>query len=145
MDITKYFSIYLLSTLKFVFGPVIGAASGFNVFITAMLTSLGMMTSVFAFTFFGKRLRGLIQRLFGNKERKVFSERNRRFVKIWQKYGVPGVSFLTPLLLTPIGGAILVNALGAKKKDILVYMSISSLFWGLLLSIFFKYFKDLIF
>ena len=122
-----------------------GAASDVPVLITALLTSLGMMTSVAAFTYNGDRLRTLIIKVFGKKKRKLFTKRNRRFVVVWSRFGVRGVAFLTPLLLTPIGGAILVNAFGGKKREIMLYMTISAAFWSMILSVFFKYFKDLVF
>ena len=39
-EIIKYLSVYSLSALKFVFGPTLGIAYGFNVFITGTLTLL---------------------------------------------------------------------------------------------------------
>ncbi len=129
-ELLKYFLVYISSTVKFIFGPTIGIAYGFNVFITGSLTVLGMMTSVYVFSFFGNRIRELITRFLGDKKRKRFTKKNRKFVQIWKKYGVPGVALLTPILLTPIGGTILVNAVGAKREEIIKYMWMSCLFWS---------------
>lgn len=131
MDVLwKYFIVYISSSLKFIFGPTIGIAAGFNVFITGSLTVLGMMTSVYVFTYFGADIRRLSQRLSKKKKKKIFSKKSRRFVTIWGKYGVPGIALLTPILLTPIGGTIAVNAFGGKRGEIFKFMWISCIFWS---------------
>ena len=142
-EILKYLSIYGLSTLKFVFGPTLGASYGFSVVLTAVLTAAGMMTTVYIFTFFGEQLRGLINR-FRKKDRKLFTKRNRQFVRIWRKYGEMGIAMVTPLLLMPIGGAILINTLGGKRRKIIFWMWVSALSHGLVQSWLFKGGLDLI-
>lgn len=139
----KYLTVYLSSTVKFVGGPIAGLATGLSWLETSLFTALGMMTTVLLFTLLGKPMRRLLQRTLWRK-RKRFSRRNRQFVKIWKRWGIPGVSFLTPLLLSPIGGALLANAFGGAKKDIIVYMFISAVFWGFVISGFFYTVKDLI-
>lgn len=129
-EFLKYFLVYISSSVKFIFGPTIGIASGFNVFVTGTLTALGMMTSVYVFSFFGEKIHALRLKIIGKKKRKLFTKKSRRFVTIWNKYGVPGIALLTPIILTPIGGTILVNAVGAKKEDIFKYMWMSCIFWS---------------
>ena len=137
-EFLKYFSVYALSGIKFVFGPTLGTTYGFPLVVTALLTSFGMMTTVYVFTYFGGRLKGLVNK-FRKKDRKIFSKKNRRFVKIWRKYGVKGIALLSPIIFMPIGGAILVNVLGGKKKKIIRWMWISSLFWGFVITAIIKY------
>lgn len=125
-EILKYLTVYSLSGIKFIFGPTLGIAYGFHWILTASLTAAGMMTTVYVFTFFGDRLRNFLHR-FKKKDRKVFTKRNRQFVRIWGKYGEMGVALVTPLLLMPIGGAILINILSNKKRKILFWMWVSAL------------------
>jgi hypothetical protein len=123
--ILKIVSVYLISMLKFIMGPLGGYAAGLNMVTTILVTVAGTMTVVLAFAFFGDFLRKkVIGRFF--KNRKKFSERNRKFVRIWKKYGLPGVALLTPLLLTPIGGSILAVSFGSPKDKLIVYMFISA-------------------
>ena len=131
--LVKYLTVLLSSTVKFVGGPIAGLATGLSYVETALFTALGMMTTVLLFTLVGKPLRSLLQRtLWKNKKR--FTRRNRRFVYIWKRWGLLGVSFLTPLILTPVGGALLANLFGGPKKQILVYMMVSAFFWGFVIS-----------
>ncbi|MCP4460262.1 MAG: hypothetical protein GY816_19895 [Cytophagales bacterium] len=137
-ELWKYLTMYLLSGFKFIFGPTLGVGYGVPLVFTALLTSFGMMTTVYVFTYFGHRLKGIVDR-FKKKDRKIFSKKSRRFVKVWRKYGVKGIAFLTPVLLMPIGGAILANVLGGKRKKIIHWMWVSSLFWAFVLSTVVKY------
>ncbi|MFY0626355.1 MAG: hypothetical protein JXR07_08680 [Reichenbachiella sp.] len=127
--ILEYFLVYILSTLKVVFGMVLGTTFGFSVFITGSLTIFGMMTSVYVITFFGKWIRTTTQKIFNSRKKKLFTKKNRRNVRIWQQYGIPGIAILTPVLLMPIGGAVLANAFGGEKKDIFKWMWISCIGW----------------
>ena len=131
--LAKYFSVFSLSMFKFVFGPVTGASLGLNVIETWLLTSAGMMATVLVITYAGSSLRARIVARFGKKQ--TISARKRRMVRMWNRYGIAGVAFLTPLLLSPPGGAIVAVSFGEKKHKIILYMLLSAIFWGLFLSI----------
>ena len=64
-------------------------------------------------------------------QKKVFSSRSRKFVRLWRKYGLAGVSFLTPVLISIPLGTILLNAFEDNKQKIFIYMFFSILFWAL--------------
>jgi hypothetical protein len=136
-----YFTIYLLCMFKIVFGPTMGYAAGFHPFVSTLLTIGGMMTTISIFSFYGERLRHTALIKFF-KFKKVFSPQSRRFVKIWNKYGLIGISFLTPILLSPPGGAILAVAFGGSRKHLLLYMFIFSVMWSFILTYGFYYSSD---
>lgn len=145
--VLKYFSVYFLSSIKFIFGPALGIiAYDLPIVAVIILTALGMMTTVYLFTFFGEQMRSFFKK-FRKKERKVFTKKNRQFVRIWRRFGLKGVCFLTPLILTPPGGAILINVLGSKKSLIIKWMWISAIFWSTVICLLASYvegFRDLI-
>ena len=144
-ELGKYLLVYFFSLFKFIAGPTLGIATGLSMVETAVLTILGMMTSVVLLTLAGagEKLRSWIIKKFKFSDKK-FTKGNRRFVKIWKKYGVFGVSFLTPLIFTPIGGTLLVTAVGSSRSKILIYMLISAVFWSFAISILIYQFRDLI-
>lgn len=137
-DIWKYLTVFFLSSLKFIFGPTLGNSYGFSVPVTVILTACGMMLPVYLFTYFGEKMRSLMER-FKKKDRKKFTKKNRRFVRVWNAYGVKGVALLSPLILTPIGGAILANLFGGHKNDIIKWMWIAAIFWGFVITLIVKY------
>jgi hypothetical protein len=130
----KYFTVYALSMLKFFFGPVMGTTFGFHWLVTALITVAGMMTSVALFSLMGKKAKAWMKKRF-QRNKRLFTPRNRRTVNIWRKYGLKGVAFLTPILLTPIGGTIVAVSFGESKGKIFLYMLCSAVFWGIILSI----------
>jgi hypothetical protein len=65
-------------------------------------------------------------------------------VNIWRKYGLKGVAFFTPILLTPIGGTILAVSFGESKGKIFLYMLCSAIFWGIILSVAVHYFGEML-
>ncbi len=129
----KYLTVYLVSMLKFIGGPTIGAAMGLTFIETVLLTILGMMSTVLIISFFGHSFRRWLNKVF-RRDRKIFTKRNRRFVTYWKKYGLFGVSFLTPVIFSPVVGTLLVHAFGGSPRKILGYMLISAIFWSLTLS-----------
>jgi len=132
--ILKLATVYFSSMLKFIFGPLGGYAAGFSLVTTILVTVAGMMTVVLIFTFFGNWIREKITSRF-SKKRNKFSQRNRRFVTIWKKYGLIGVAALTPLILTPIGGTLLAVSSGSPKEKIIFYMFISASVWSVVWSV----------
>ena len=135
--VLKYFTVYFLSGLKFIFGPTLGVAYKLPLIVIILLTTLGMMSTVYLFTFFGSDIRKFALRF--RKNPKTFTRRNRRFVKIWKKFGIEGICLLTPLILTPPGGALLANLLGNNSRKLLKWMWISAFGWSAILSIIMKY------
>jgi hypothetical protein len=92
-----------------------------------------MMTSVLIFSLLGAGVRA---KLFNRKKkRRLFTSRNRRIVRIWCRYGLTGVAFLTPLIFTPILGTIIASSFGEPWKRIFVYMFVSAVFWGVVFSL----------
>ena len=67
------------------------------------------------------------------------SRRRRRALRIWNRYGLPGLSLLAPAL-TGIHLAVLIAlAFRTSKKDLLVWMNISLVVWttGLTLGVYY--------
>lgn len=67
-------------------------------------------------------------------EKKVFTRRNRRIAKIKSTYGLWGIIIATPVLLTIPIGAFLASKYYAHKKHIVIYMILSIVGWGIVLS-----------
>lgn len=132
-EILKGVSVYFTAMIKFIFGPLGGYAAGFNIFVTILLTVTSMMTVVLVLSVFGEFIRTRIFRKLLNP--KKFTDRNRRYVWIWRKYGILGISILTPVLLSPIGGTLLAISFGTPKSKLIIYMFVSASFWAVAFSL----------
>jgi len=127
--ILKFLAIYIICLFKFIGGPVLGTAAGYSVFEIVLVTVLGLMSSVIVFTYIGTFVKAKYKLLF-NPKRKLFTHRNRKIVRVWQNFGAIGVAAITPLVLSPIGGAIVMNAFGVKHQKIFTYMFFSGVIWA---------------
>lgn len=71
-------------------------------------------------------------------KKKIFTPRSRRFVRIWQRYGLVGLAALTPILFSIPVGTFVMTRLESNRKKILLYMFISIVCWSLLLNSLFE-------
>lgn len=142
-ELAKAIPVYFSSMLKFIFGPLGGYVAGLNIITTILSTVAGTMTVVIGFTFFGDFLRDRVfRRVFKNQ--KKFSERNRKFIRIWRRYGLVGVAALTPILLTPIGGTLLAVSFGTPRNKLVFAMFVSASIWSVVLSIAIYFFGNIL-
>lgn len=77
-----------------------------------------------------------------NPSKKIFTPRNRKLVKVWRKYGLIGIAFLTPVILSIPIGTIVANSLVSNRKKIIIYMFFSVLFWSLTMTTLFELFHE---
>ena len=126
----KCASVFLLSMVKFLGGPLAGSRMGLSFWQTAGLTVAGMMTSVFVVSGIGRVWMRHQQQQRRLRREKVFSRRSRNIIKVFQKFGMGGIAFLTPVLLSPIGGTVIATLLGVPRPRILLHMLWSALLWG---------------
>ena len=126
----KYASVFLLSTVKFLGGPLAGASMGLHFWTTLALTVGGMMTSVFIFTGVGGAWMQHRQKQRRLRREPIFSKKSRNIIKVFRKFGMGGIAFLTPILLSPIGGTVIATLLGVPRSRILLHMLWSAMFWG---------------
>ncbi len=131
MQLGKLISIIIASTIKFIGGPLTGAALGVPWVQTALGTALGMMLSVVVVTFAGSAIQAVIDRYRSRKPRR-FTTRTRRAVRVWKRFGMAGIAFLTPLILTPIGGTAIAISFRVGRLRLLSYMLVSAAFWAVL-------------
>jgi hypothetical protein len=116
-EILKYIAVFLTSACKFIAGPLLGVGSGLLFSVVIFSNLLGKLFKIWICkTFY--------------KNSKLFSKKNRRLIKIWRSYGIRGVAFLTPILLSPIGGTLLAASFGESRGKIFFYMLLSSIFWS---------------
>ena len=121
--------------LKFLGGPVAGVAAGIPPGLTWGLTVAGMMTSVVVVSGVG-RAWALHQRQRRQLRGKpLFSKRSRNIVRVFRRFGMPGIAFLTPILFSPIGGTVIATQLHVPRVRILLHMLWSAAFWAAMLTL----------
>ena len=138
-DLWQILLVFLLSTVKFVFGSVPWALSlGFSFFKTVTVTSAGGFTGVTFFVLMSEQLVAGLKKRKAKKSaehpneqpKKIFTRKNKMIISVKRRFGLAGIAFLTPLLLSiPIGCFIAVRYFKNKQR-VLMYMFCSVLFWA---------------
>ncbi|MCK8492065.1 MULTISPECIES: hypothetical protein [Spirosoma] len=129
MNLAKYVSVIIASTIKFIGGPLTGATLGLSWIETSLCTVAGMMLSVAAITYAGSAIQALVDR-YRKQRPKRFTRRTRMAIRVWKRFGLMGIAFLTPLILTPIGGTALAVSFRVSRGQLLLYMLISGFLWA---------------
>ncbi|WP_394994656.1 hypothetical protein [Emticicia sp.] len=146
MNFAKYISVIAISMLKFAGGPLTGLALKLGWVETAICSVIGMMITVTLIVYSSDFIQKVWINFFPKKEKtKKFTKMNRLAIKTRRKFGLIGISLLTPLLFTPIGGAAIAMAFRYDKREIMVQMFISAVVWAIVQTLFFYFVKDLIF
>ena len=130
IEIIPYFTVYASSAIRFFLGPALGIGSGLGIGPTILLTTAGMMSTVFFITFFNHIIQIFIQRFFSLKKNKKFTPRTRKFIKIWKYSGVKGVAFITPSYSVRSLEHYSLMPSEPKKKEIIKWMLFSALLWA---------------
>ena len=121
--------------LKFLGGPVAGVAAGLPIGLIWGLTVAGMMTSVVVVSGVGRAWALHQRRRRQLRGKPVFSKRSRGIVRLFRRFGMPGIAFLTPILFSPIGGTVIATQLHVPRASILLHMLWSAAFWGAALTL----------
>ena len=145
-------SVFLLSSVKFVFGGVpLALGLGFSFFKAVTVTSLGGFVGILFFVFLSEKLIANFKKVkekkknqdlhFHSTVKKIFTRRNKMIVKVKHRFGLTGIALLTPLLISIPLGCYLAVRYFKNKQRIIAYMFVSILFWSIAVSSFRLFFQ----
>jgi hypothetical protein len=143
----KILSVFLTCSFAFKIGfPTAVLFFKYDFFKTIVVTSAGGIAGNIFFTYLSAALlkaihnfrvkRNLIHR------RKIFTKFNRRVIKVKQRFGLAGIAFITPLILSTPIGAFLAERFYKDKKKIILYLCGATLFWAFALYFILLIFHD---
>lgn len=143
-------SVFLLSTVKFVFGGVpLALGLGFSFFKAVTVTTFGGFTGVMFFVFLSEKLIENVKKLKSKKltdstnqaPKKIFTRKNKIIINVKRRFGLAGIALLTPFLLSiPLGCYLAVRYFKNKQK-VITYLFASILFWSVAVSSFRLFFQ----
>ena len=117
---------------------------------TLIYTNIGGILGTFTFIYFSDSLIKIWNKYWPEKlklkrkTRKIFTQRNRRLVKIKLKYGLFGIAMLSPVILSiPVGSFLTVKYYGIKKTNI-IWLIAGQVFWSLVYTFFYTQIKTII-
>jgi hypothetical protein len=139
----------LISSVKFLFAPFEAERYHFSFWESFVVTTIGGLIGVFAFYYAGTKITtwwkhfvALIKSVFTrkpvdvieHKPKKVFTRRRRFVIRIKMKFGLFGIAFITPCLISIPIGTMIAGNFYRKKKGVLLYFIGAVLLWSLILN-----------
>ncbi|WP_192796581.1 hypothetical protein [Serinicoccus kebangsaanensis] len=132
--VLQWLGVIAVSAIPFVesyFGSVIGVVAGLNPVVAIVAAVVGNVISMVLVVLFGDRIR----RLRGVEAPEDMSPRKQRLHRIFDRFGVPGVSLLGQTVLpSQITSGALV-AFGANTRGVIVWQVVSIILWGVLFGV----------
>ena len=145
----------LFSSFKFAATfPLAVAMFDFSFMEIVFWTNVGGMAGIYFFAYLSEKLLAWWKRIFRSRrerlmkdqeKKKIFTRRNRRIVRIKQKYGLIGIAFTTPLLLSIPVGTFLVVRYYHSSKTKYMYLIGSNILWSFIYTGFYMFWMDLLF
>lgn len=145
----KILEVGLISSVKFLLAPFEAERQGMNFVQAFAVTTAGGTLGIFLFYYAG----GLIASWWGHnvakiksfftrrplsdfegENKRIFTRGNKRIVRIKQKFGLAGIAFITPCLISIPIGTLVAVAFYPKRKIVLIYLLVSLLLWSLVLN-----------
>ncbi len=148
-EIWKFISAVLANTIslsKLGIPAVIGIY-GSNYVMALISSCTGAILGTVVFTYLSagilKWWAKLKERWFPSKKpKKNFTKSNRRVINIKRRFGLLGIAIITPVILSIPIGAFLAERFFKDKKKIIIYLSISGVFWCFTFYFAFLFFYD---
>jgi hypothetical protein len=151
----KIVSLIVISSIKFIFAFPVAYEYKLNAWETIAATTAGGVGGIYFFAyisdyliilwhrfrlmFFRRKTRvkaipKIIKYKTAQKKDRVFTNKNKRYVRLKQRYGLFGIAFLTPILLSiPIGTFVAIRFY-RRKKSTLFALILAVIFWSVVLS-----------
>jgi hypothetical protein len=144
-ELLKILSVFLTCTFFFVKLGVPSAILLFKYnFVKVMLVSCaGGITGNIIFTNLSASILKWMHyyREKRNIQKKSFTKTTRRMIRIKQRFGLVGIAFITPIISQPIG-AFFAEKFFKDKKKVILYLSVSVVFWAMALYFILLIFHD---
>ncbi len=146
----------LLSSVKFAMTfPLAIIQFQFSFTETILWTNVGGVLGIYFFAFLSERVIAWWNRTLGKRrmerrrnsasDKRIFTKKNRRIVRIKQRYGLPGIAISTPFLLSiPVGTFLVVRYYRLTRRGI-VYLVAANLLWSVIYAVFYFFWDGLIF
>ena len=145
----------LFSSFKFAATfPLVIIQFEFSFGETILWTNVGGIAGIYFFAFLSGKLLPWWKRAFRRSNRKImsdeqqvkiiFTRKNRRIVRIKQKYGLMGIALITPFLLSIPVGVFLVVRYYRTSKTRFLYLIGANLLWSVIYTGFYMFWDALL-
>lgn len=141
--------VIFFSSFKFALTfPFAIATMGFGFWQTVLWTNVGGLIGIYVFSFLSEQILSLWRKVVPHTlsgEKKSFTTRNRRIVRIKRNYGQWGIALTTPVILSiPVGAFLMVRYYSRSNHNI-YFLALANLVWSLIYASFYFHLDQLVF
>ncbi|MFC5734627.1 small multi-drug export protein [Cytobacillus gottheilii] len=133
-----YLVIFLLGATPFmeVVGVIpLGIAVGLPAIPVTILAFAGNILTIWLLILLIDHVKVWLQRRKEKKGKEGSDKKGQRAARIWKKYGLPGLTIVSPILIGTHLGVILAMSFGGTRKQITIWMTGSIIVWTIVMSI----------
>jgi hypothetical protein len=146
MDSLSLILVYLTAAVKFLLAPTLSLSLGYSTWTTVTVVFLGGVTGVCFFYLAADWLMENAAKRRRKKEdalraqgkdvpkKKVFTSGRRRLIRVKNRFGLLGISIVTPCIISIPVGSILAARFFKNRVKVLTYMISSCLVWAFILT-----------
>jgi len=134
-DVIKFLGIFLLSMVQYKLALIsVISVKKWHIIVQFICVTSGYMTMTILVCFFEKQVRHILQWIRSKFAKKPISfKKRRKMVRFAHKYGVWGVSLLSPVTVGALAGSVIAVSLGGHKKEVIFAFLIGCLLWTILI------------
>ncbi len=145
----KIVEVTLIASVKFLLAPFEAERYNMSYWQSFLYTTGGGTLGIFVFYFAGhyisdwwKRNMAKIKSFFTRRpitdftgeNRRIFTRTNKLIVRVKNRFGLAGVAFVTPCLISIPIGTLVAVAIYRKRKPVILYLLISLVLWSFFLN-----------
>ncbi|MFB4162019.1 small multi-drug export protein [Geomicrobium sp. JSM 1781026] len=134
--LVQHLGILVLAMIPFLetfFGSFVGAFIGVPIVTAAISSMIGNWLSVMAIILpFNALFRMLRERREAKGKEGFFGKRAKKAQGYYDKYGVPGLALIAPLIASGHIAAFISLAAGASRGKVILWHTVSIVVWGVL-------------
>jgi hypothetical protein len=155
MSLLEIVLTILFSSFKFAATfPLVIIQFEFSFLETVLWTNVGGIAGIYFFAFLSEKLINWWKTTFRRsnrsiledeqQEKKIFTKRNRRIVRVKQKYGLIGIAAITPFLLSIPVGVFLVVRYYRTSRTKFFYLIAANIIWSIIYTGFYIFWDELL-
>lgn len=130
--------IFLLGAVPFLEILVViplGVVAGLPTLPVTILAFAGNILTIWLLILMMDRVKKWVERRNEKKGKELSEKKAKRASTIWKKYGLPGLSILSPIFIGSHLGVLLAMGFGGGKRQITFWMTLSIAVWSIAIGV----------
>jgi hypothetical protein len=145
----KIVEVSLIASVKFLLAPFEAERYNMSFWESFLYTTGGGTMGIFVFYYAGQlisewwkrnmaKIKSFVTRRpitdFTGENRRVMTRKNKIIVRVKNKFGLAGIAFVTPCIISIPIGTLVAVAIYRKRKPVILYLMVSLIFWSFALN-----------